>query len=555
MRARSLVGVLGLLLASGCLPDQYNPNGPGTAGQRVHPVGYAAADVHGPEMTLQKQDCRSCHGADLTGGTGPSCDSCHTPADPPAWRTKCTFCHGGTDEPSGAPPRHLDGTSAAASAKFPAHTAHVTSRLTTALDCMQCHVKAVDVLSPDHAFDSTPGRAETDFGAGLSPQAQWDGRGGCSNLYCHGTGRGDDGAISVGAARRDCTSCHAGQTSGATGWATMSGQHALHLGTTGVGCADCHDATTKDGTTIADVTKHLDGQRQVAFGAQGAAVTYNEAARACTGACHGHTHATAGWLSTNGRVHPAGFSAPAVHGAEMELQRQDCRGCHGATLTGGSGPSCDSCHKQNWRTSCTYCHGGGANQTGAPPRDLAAAMSTVSQSFRAHTAHVTQRIAVAFDCTQCHKKPTDVLSVGHAFDATKGAAEVTLASGLSPAGTYDGNGGCANLYCHGNGRVNGAIRDGAAALSCAGCHPSKASGAMAWATMSGDHRRHLAIADVTCADCHVTVTADGNTIAQPALHVDGKRQVAFKAAGFTFDATNRRCAGTCHGEGHNNQTW
>lgn len=261
------------------------------------------------------------------------------------------------------------------------------------------------------------------------------------------------------------------------------------------------------------------------------------------------------------RVHPAGFAAGPVHGVEMTLQKQDCRTCHGADLTGGVGPSCDGCHTlsapTSWRSQCTYCHGGGDNQTGAPPRHLDGTTDPARAKFAAHGAHVTQGVAAALDCTQCHKKPADVLSAEHAFDATPGAAEVTMAQGLSPAGTYDGKGGCTNLYCHGSGRTNGTARDGSAALTCAGCHPALNSNEAAWGTMSGEHRLHLELNGVTCGDCHQTVTQNGTTVVQPALHVDGKRQIAFGAAatGMTWTAANRRCNGPCHVKYHLNEGW
>ena len=150
---------------------------------------------------------------------------------------------------------------------------------------------------------------------------------------------------------------------------------------------------------------------------------------------------------------------------------------------------------------------------------------------------------------QCHVKPTDVLSVNHAFDSTPAKAEVTMAGGLSPQGVYNGGGSCANLYCHGTGLTNGAYVDGSPTPTCSGCHPGMNSTSTAWGTMSGSHRKHLGMG-YTCGDCHNTVTTNGTTIAAPMLHVDGVKQVAFSVANFTY--SGGRCTGTCHGQGHNN---
>lgn len=569
MRSGWLLALVAVAAAS-CLP-KFNlaPDGAavdpaadgGVVVARYHPDGYAAANVHGLEMTTQAQDCRSCHGADLLGGSsGVSCDGCHSSSSPQAWRTTCTFCHGGTEDATGAPPRNIDGTNDPTTEPFPPHHAHVTSNLSAAVDCMQCHVKATDVLSPGHAFDDTPGKAETDFGGGLSKLAAYDGSGTCASVYCHGDGRGDNGTVSKGDGPRSCSSCHAALTSGAAGWSKMSGAHALHLGSTTMGgatCTDCHNAVTKDNASIATPALHVDGLREVKFSTVPAAgFAFDAPTQSCTGTCHGYAHAATVWLgAVGGRFHPAGYSAATAHGPDMELQRMDCRGCHGAQLGGGvkgsydaAPPSCDSCHKAGWRTNCTYCHGGSVNQTGAPPRDLAAAASAVSQSFRAHTAHVTQTISRAWDCTACHSKPTDVLSTNHAFDATPGKAEVTMAGGLSAAGVYNGGGSCANMYCHGTGRTNGAYVDGSPTPTCAGCHPAMNSTSTAWGTMSGSHRRHLGLG-YSCADCHRGVTSDGTTIAAPLLHVNGAKDVAFSVANFTY--SGGRCTGACHGQSHN----
>jgi predicted CxxxxCH...CXXCH cytochrome family protein len=483
-------------------------------GGRFHPPGYAAPTAHAPDLKQQRADCRACHGVELTGaGLAPNCDSCHRPS----WRTTCTFCHGGTENTTGAPPRNLDGSAEVASGMFPAHGKHVTQGLAAGFDCVHCHVKATDVLSPGHIFDKTPGAAEVDFGTGLSRQGTYDREAGCTNLYCHGNGRGDNGSVAANAGPLGCTSCHAGAASGADGWSQMSGFHGLHLGVDGVSCVNCHSQVTTDGASILDPSLHVNGARDVSIIADPEGtepVRFDAQNQTCTGTCHGHAHASRPWGGggAGGVYHPAGFVAPTAHGAEMELQRQDCRGCHGQDLTGGtfgsvSTPSCDGCHKPTWRTDCVFCHGGGVNQTGAPPRDLGAQPMTVSQSFVAHPAHVASTLMRPADCTQCHAKPADVLSAGHAFDATPGKAEVDMARGLSSQSTYDGNGTCSSNYCHGNGQGhNGTYRDGSGTPGCGSCHAGPQSGEAAWGTMSGEHRKHLQEGDVSCNDCHQSVT-------------------------------------------------
>ncbi len=241
--------------------------------------------------------------------------------------------------------------------------------------------------------------------------------------------------------------------------------------------------------------------------------------------------------------HPAGYDAPAVHGLELKTGAQDCRQCHGNTLEGGSGPSCDSCHQAGWRTNCTYCHGGTDSDTGAPPRDLRGANAAAQLSFAAHTAHQSENNHIAWDCNQCHTKPMDVLSAGHVFDNTPGVAEVNFAGGLSRGGVYSGNGQCDNLYCHGTGRANGSYNDSRATPTCATCHPN--------AGLQGRHRNHLG--EATCSECHGDTLNNNGTIGDIALHVNGHIDVAISAPGFSF--VGGTCNGTCHGEGHNGRRW
>ncbi len=513
---------------------------------RYHPPGYAAPDVHGYDMQLQVNDCRNCHAADLTGSLGPSCDSCHAPG----WRSDCVFCHGGIDNAFGSPPRDLAGV--ITNISFPGHTPHVAPGMARGFDCVQCHVKAVDVLSPGHAFDDTKGMAEVDLGGGLSPQGTYASGDGCQSLYCHGNGQGDDGAIAIDAPAMGCDSCHAGLSSGAAGWSEMGGLHSFHLGS-GARCEDCHQATTIDSTSIADPELHVNALREVEFSLSG--FTWDVVQRTCSGTCHSHGHSALPWLDAGQRFHPADYALPQRHSPDMELQRIDCRDCHAADLTGNLGPSCDSCHSEGWRSDCLFCHGADDNLTGAPPRDLGALPMSGSLAFLAHTVHVTQGISQAYDCNECHTKPTNVLSLEHAFDDTPGQGEVSFSMGLSAAGSYDAAGTCSSLYCHGNGRgSNGTIVDGSAAMQCDSCHPGMGSTEGRWATMSGEHRKHLQ-EGFNCGNCHLDVTENGLSIRAPLSHVDGAKQIRFTDTRINYNPATGRCSGSCHGEDHQSERW
>jgi len=258
-----------------------------------------------------------------------------------------------------------------------------------------------------------------------------------------------------------------------------------------------------------------------------------------------------------GRYHPEDFALPQRHGVEMNLQRQDCRACHGQTLTGGVfeervAPDCDSCHAQGWRTNCIYCHGGDGNATGAPPRELDPARA--SASFPAHTAHVTSGITASTGCVQCHVQPESVLSVQHAFDATPGRAENDFAGGVAPQ-TVRQVQACSNSWCHGDGQAPGNVLDSAAPMTCSGCHPADDTPKQ-WLSMSGAHVAHLINPTMDCTDCHAGTTAnDPLRVSGAALHVNGRVDVRLSEDTITYDPATGKCSGVCHLFPHPNLPW
>lgn len=280
--------ILRVWIAAGASSECTDPD-TGVTPEAYHPEGFDAGDVHGLEAKLQTQDCTECHGTDLTGGSvGVSCDDCHEEG----WRTDCTFCHGGTDNSTGAPPRDMDGTTAESSLSFSPHTKHVTSTpVKDAFDCEQCHSKPTDVLSAGHLFigDTTPGVAEMDFSGGLSAAGKWSGTG-CSNLYCHGNGQGNNGTVAVTDEVHACNSCHAGPTSPPDDWETMSGHHGEHL-EEGLTCYECHGDTISASNTITGTEYHVNGTANLNF--SGGTIT--ESSLTCNGTCHTEYHYNRKW--------------------------------------------------------------------------------------------------------------------------------------------------------------------------------------------------------------------------------------------------------------------
>lgn len=260
-------------------------------------------------------------------------------------------------------------------------------------------------------------------------------------------------------------------------------------------------------------------------------------------------------VDPGGNYHPEGWSAPTAHGLAAKLHEQTCTDCHGANLDGeDNGVSCDGCHSDpEWRTNCTFCHGGDDNNTGAPPEDIDDNSDTATLAFRAHTRHVTENTHAPFGCGTCHDKPQDVLTPGHMFDSTPAIAEVTFVNGLSPRGTYLGNGSCSNLYCHGNGQSSNGTAEHSQTMGCTSCHAGLSSGRSGWATMSEPHEDHLR-EGLSCENCHNDTTRDGSSIHDPGLHVNGAKDVVIEPnVGVT--RTGSTCTGTCHGKVHTNESW
>jgi predicted CxxxxCH...CXXCH cytochrome family protein len=266
----------------------------------------------------------------------------------------------------------------------------------------------------------------------------------------------------------------------------------------------------------------------------------------CGGPIETETGAPAGY-------HPDGFESPDVHGLEAKLQTQQCVTCHGDDLMGGDvGVSCDTCHTKGWRADCTFCHGGDETPDGAPPRDIDGNSDPASITFPPHTAHVTTNIHLQHDCTECHVKPTDVLSIGHLFlgDSTPAASEVNFTAGLSSLGSYTPS-SCSNLYCHGNGQATGSVTVATGSAECDACHADITSGEDAWDRMSGEHEKHID-EGLLCSECHGATVSGTSTIIDPAQHVDGEKDILLVPS-MTY--AGGRCTGTCHGETHSSRSW
>lgn len=145
----------------------------------------------------------------------------------------------------------------------------------------------------------------------------------------------------------------------------------------------------------------------------------------------------------------------------------DPRGKSGDAVAAGQEPT------------CTSCHGGVDNDTGAPPRGLrgSATDGTAALGVGAHTAHVTAGLfSVAFTCTDCHPDPR-FGSTSHHDGRLQMAFGSRATAGGSVTPVFDvKTRACSNTYCHGGfpgGNVDNTPRwntvDGTQA-ACGTCH-------------------------------------------------------------------------------------
>ncbi len=477
----------------------------------------------------QNSDCGQCH-ADVMAGSPTTFTDATKHIDGNLDVTggaACNSCHGDhTSTPASnadkvnAPPFDSTGAGTATTLRgVGAHQAHLGGSTFghVAVTCGECHLVPASVNSAGHI--DTPLPAEMTF-TGIAAGSTWNGSN-CST-YCHGSTLSGGGGTAtapqwtkVDGTQAQCTSCHGNPPP------------APH--TTDTNCNGCHpDITTG---------KHIDGTVDV----------------------------------TAGSNHPPGYGMVTMHGYDADktgFSTCATANCHGTSLQGGStgGPSCATatgCHDKvgtgyTWQTQCTFCHGdiNTPSGNGAPPQGVLGATAATDPTVGAHAKHVgATSMHAAWDCTMCHTKPTSALTPGH-IDGTGAQVQAELHfSTLNPASTYSFTATtCAASYCHGTGRTNGTSPawTSQTALTCTSCHNAPAPGQPATG-MSGEHDKHIRDERMKCSQCHSSVVNTTPAITNPALHVDGVKEIQFSGGG-TYNASAKSCSGLGNGC-HGTKTW
>jgi len=329
----------------------------------------------------------------------------------------CVKCHGSIE--NAAPPLSVSGAFDTSDVTVGAHQTHLQNgEIRKALSCDNCHI-VPESSDQDGHMDESP--AEITWGTlSVTENANpsWDRiNERCSNVYCHGATLSggtnktpvwtvvDGSQVSCGTCHGNPPPSHPSQTQ----------------------CNLCHsDTVNADGGINVDGNFHIDGIVQVD--------------------------------DTFEAVHPEGFDSPDKHGYAFYDDKESCKDCHGEKYTGGlSGISCDDCHNsQNWRTDCTFCHGGTDNSSGAPPAGVRDEDSTSMLAVGAHTIHLEDQglssglcglCHIKMDCSFCHIKPTSFKDEGH-IDGLPGA-EVHISSATGSKARYDSaTGTCSAVGCH-----------------------------------------------------------------------------------------------------------
>jgi predicted CxxxxCH...CXXCH cytochrome family protein len=249
----------------------------------THAADWDLPASHGYEASrIGLSSCKSCHGADLLGGAGPSCGTCH-PGGGTAWATSCTFCHGSGSQP--APPVDTQGGNATANVSVGAHAAHLGTALMTPPTCTECHGSRSNVITDALHVDGD-GVAEVSFGTlartgGAVPVYSRTSATAatCASTYCHGRFTGGANPAPLGwtsTTDLTCTSCH--------GTAPNTGEHNKHVNGEGFDCGECHLGYTASSVRQVD---HLNGTKQV--GVTG------WSAGSCTLTCHDKRHDGEDW--------------------------------------------------------------------------------------------------------------------------------------------------------------------------------------------------------------------------------------------------------------------
>lgn len=226
-------------------------------------LSQASSNFHGKVIGADNWNlaqCKSCHGADYSGGTtGASCRTCHT-SGPEA----CNTCHGNSEHIY--PPKSISGKLLNTDPGVGAHEQHLVSdtalRNSRPVECQECHLPVSSFSDPNHILKDGKTQATLVFGdlakkttEGVTPDPQWDkNTQTCSGTYCHGNFKnGNQNAAPVHNNPNSvyCGTCHGNPT---TGNPLPGGTHP-----TNQNCYLCHGGVINSNGVIINKNLHVNG--------------------------------------------------------------------------------------------------------------------------------------------------------------------------------------------------------------------------------------------------------------------------------------------------------
>jgi predicted CxxxxCH...CXXCH cytochrome family protein len=515
----TLTGLLllsGLLFMAGCgssTPNSKASTGATTEGQ------HAAEWLPAGHMIAAQEDqsaCTECHGQYYDGGiSGVSCTSCHLggpsskhPVDwflPQLWKKHAGYAT-------------TNGNTACANAVC--HGSTLSGVANSGPSCTSCHLGGTMSIHP-----TTWGTGTTGIDQNHAAYASSNGTDACANASCHGsTLTGVDGS------GPSCSSCHLGGPTlvHPADWnVDIEVKHKAYVDTnTSSSCANsaCHgtDLGGVSGSGPSCSNCHLGGATSVhptswtvPIALSHASTVQASGTSSCANAsCHGASLTGGTGPSCSSchmggatSVHPASFGTTTHlvdlnHGSYVTVNgTTGCQNnyCHGSSLTGvvGSGPSCvtAACHQNGSPlifTGCTSCHGKPPTGTVYP---------NVKGAHAPHNAlaHVTSV------CDTCHNG-AGTNTVNH-YNGVVNVLILSTYNAKNGSAVYNLDGTCSTVSCHGGQQtpvwITGAIDVN---TQCTSCHVS----GTALATpeynsfYSGQHDVHVSVNGIACTECHDT---------------------------------------------------
>ncbi|MBI5695946.1 MAG: CxxxxCH/CxxCH domain-containing protein [Nitrospirae bacterium] len=457
-----------------------------------------------------------------------------------AWGTTvtCTTCHkytaGANEIITGKHKEHINNAGDVDLAKF---------------RCVDCHVRTVTfgnntvIMSPNKHVNATK---DVYFKSFNSYTGAMTGTKTCRNNYCHSSGQATptfrttaawDSATTYG-----CADCHGADG----GWAAVAGEpnyanvstsnrntfngHQKHV-LNSSDCFDCHANSVSAASDILSTGRHLNGFRNVSFTQGG---SYNATTKRCSNtACHG--------------------TAVMRWGGALVA---DCQSCHSDQGAGTwANHSSTGKHKKHsdsttYKYACEVCHA-----TINAATNIAHGEGDVSANQAAevifHSASTVWRTKIYGNGGNAFRYKEMDAALGTTM--TPGYVAGTLA-GSDPVNVNRKwtNGTCSNVWCHSSGTSTPSYVNptwNGAAVTCTTCHGDKTT------LTTNKHAVHINapnLGNLGCADCHkMTVSAD-TTVSTYANHVNGTRNVSFKA----FNSYTGGMSGTltcrnnyCHSSG------